>query len=134
MTKEDYLIKKGRRPDPKQGEMFIIFSNRKGVTLRKLHVWDSKPSGTRTWSDGKKEECIKYCFNEAPWEIIKGVDETYSEESSYGTGFGDLWGHTFFGTFDEQLAQDLFEKETLRVKREYLDKTESDEEIIMPVG
>lgn len=40
MNKTEYLVKKGRIADPANGVMFVISSNREGVTMFKAGVWD----------------------------------------------------------------------------------------------
>jgi len=127
MNKLEYLIKKGRIADPANGFMFVIYSNREGVTISKLPIWKIYKTGQRInirEEDGKilsdKIDMITYCFNETPWEVEYPVGEKSHLISGTGTGFGDLWGYSHIFTFDQDLANELFHKETLRVQEKYL--------------
>jgi len=124
MNKTDYLIKKGRIADPKNGEMFVIFSTREGVMMKKLPVWEVKPYGNQT----------KYIFNEAPYELNIGNDAEFGESEGYGSGFGDLFSHLYLGTFDEKLANFLLEEETKRVTDKYLSGKNNEPEYIPACG
>ncbi len=124
MNKADYLIKKGRIADPKNGEMFIIHSTRKGVTMKKIPVWEVRPySGGAT-----------YFFNEAPYELKIILEDDFGEYEAYGTGFGDLWSYTYFGTFDEAVAKFLFNEETNRITNKYLSGKNNETEYIPACG
>ena len=134
MNKTDYLVSKERIADPKNGEMFVIFSTREGVMMKKLPVWEVKNGGRRRVNDGPWKNLIKYTFNEAPYEMEIADGELYGERDGYGSGFGDLWGYTDFGTFDEKIANELLEKETKRITDKYLSGKNNEPEYIPACG
>lgn len=124
MNKTDYLVKKGQIADPKNGEMFVIHSTREGVTMKKIPVWEARPFGGRT----------KYIFNEAPYELKIIDGDEFGEYEGYGSGFGDLWAYSYFGTFDEAVAKFLFSEETKRVTDKYLSGKNNEPEYIPAYG
>jgi hypothetical protein len=135
MNKTDYLVKKGRIADPANGEMFIIHSTREGVSMKKLPIWEIKQyGGRRRVNDGPWKNLTKYTFNEAPYEMEIAEGESYGECDGYSSGFGDLWGYTDFGAFDEKFANELLEKETKRVTDKYLNGKNNEPEYIPACG
>ena len=127
MNKEQYLIKKGRVANPVNGTLWIVKSTRSSVNLYEAPVWEiTQNMGVTTWYD--KEGNVtrtatskRYKLNDIePFEIDIYEDTNTGEEHGYGTGFGDLWGWSYFATPDKEKAQKLYEDEKLRVQTKYL--------------
>ena len=121
MTKEEYLQNKGVLP-PDLGVMYIVFSTRAGVTMKTIDIWEVKEDGILTrYKDDTEEQTTtkKYTFKEAPFELIIPDDMPYGEDHGYGTGSGDLWGHSYFGTLDKEVATRILQDESNRVRNKY---------------
>ena len=73
---------------------------------------------------------------EAPYEVDIRQGKDIWENSGYGTGFGDLWGWTYFGCIEANLeklkAKHLEEKE--RVATKYPNGKRKEETFIAPMG
>jgi len=51
-------------------------------------------------------------------DILRG--ETSIKEDGYGTGFGDLWGWSFFSSFSKEESEKYYQEELTRVENKYL--------------
>ncbi len=122
MNKTDYLRKKGLIP-PDLGVMYIISSTRTGAKMTELPIWDVQAGGVKyKMVDGTLVRGIaskKYIFRESPFEMEIEDGKEYGEDHGYGTGQGDLWGWSHYGTFDRTLAEKLLDEENLRVIKTY---------------
>lgn len=109
MNKEQYLINKGKLPDPKFGVLHIVHSTREGVSLTTQSVWNIEKGTTRK----------RYLLNDAPFEVDIIVGETSSEDSGHGTGIGDLWSWSYFSFLNEDEAKEKYRLESIRVAEKY---------------
>ena len=123
MNKEEYLVKKGRKADPKLGKLYVINSTRAGVELVIREVWEivKGPSiqreGDKDWTSSKR-----YILKESPYEIDIYNDETSGESHGYGSGTGDLWHWSHFAFLDGKEAAKKLHEEKERVAIAYLGK------------
>lgn len=120
MTKKDYLQNKGILP-PDLGVMYIVTSTRAGVTMREVPIWDVRDNVISVFRDDEmcNIESKTYKFKEAPFELTIMADDTYGEEHGYGTGFGDLWSWSHFGSLDKEVAEKILHDEKIRVAKTY---------------
>jgi len=51
-------------------------------------------------------------------DVLRG--ETSSRDDGYGSGFGDLWGWTYFSSFSKEEIEKYYEAELLRVHKTYM--------------
>lgn len=110
MNKTDYLVNKGQIPDPANGTMWLVKSTRAGVNIFELPIWEIKDWGVKKI----------YIFKDAPFEMEIDEGQDYGESHGHGTGFGDLWSWSYFGSLDKELAHQLYEKEIHRVQMKYM--------------
>lgn len=117
-NKEEYLVKKGLKPDSKFGKLYIVHSNREGVTLETLDVWGIEKGPTRIY-DREKVSSKKYIFKDkAPYSVNIFDGEAFGEDHGFGSGEGDLWAWSYFSYFNEEDANKRleFEKERINIK------------------
>lgn len=55
-----------------------------------------------------------------PYEVDILEGETFTKKDGYGTGFGDLWGWSYYCTFDKEDADIYYKEELERVTKIYL--------------
>jgi hypothetical protein len=116
---EEYKRKKAMIGKP--STMFIIESRPEGVLLHKREILSIEEND--------------YKMGSFPFEITLKNEKDIHEKSGYGSGFGDLWGWSYFSTLDEEQAAKLFLDESKRVYDKYIDPSRPPEpEIIMPTG
>lgn len=129
MNKTQYLVNKGRIPDLANGNMWIVKSTRTGVTMYELPVWEIRDSSfVRQSFDPIKGKATEpkvvnqktYILNDSPYDVAIEEGKTHGEQHGHGTGFGDLWSWSYFGSFDKEVAQKFYEEETLRVQMTYM--------------
>ncbi len=129
MNKTQYLVNKGRIPDPANGNMWIVKSTRAGVSMYELPIWDiSDSSFVRQSFDPIKGKATEpkvihqktYVLKESPYDVAIEEGKTHGEQHGYGTGCGDLWSWSYFGSLDKAVAQEIYEKETHRVQMTYM--------------
>jgi len=134
MNKQDYLIKKGRIPNPSNGEIYIIHSTRTGVTIKKVPVWETGVGMQTSFNGVEKVQkpYTTYKFEEFPYVVNIPNAEMYHENDGLSTGYGDCWCWSYFTTVDEKIANKLFEEETKRVTDKYLSGKINDDEEYFP--
>jgi hypothetical protein len=54
-----------------------------------------------------------------PYEVDIVRGETSTQDSGYGSGFGDLWGWTYYSSFSKEDADSYYLIELERVKTKY---------------
>lgn len=121
MTKKQYLQNKGILP-PDLGVMYIVSSTRAGVSMKEVDIWEVKNGGILTRSNHGLDEKTAtkiYTFKEAPFELMIPDDRAFGENHGYGTGGGDLWSWSYFGTLDKEVAEQILHDESIRVTNKY---------------
>jgi len=106
--------------------------------LPKAWVIESTPSGVElpverqviefhaNWGvvnyENKTVNTSKYFLDDAgfPYEVIIEENKESTSIRGYGTGFGDLWGWSYYVTLNEQDGLDYYAKELKRVTKKYL--------------
>jgi hypothetical protein len=84
MNKTDYLVAKGRIPDPNLGTMWIIKSTRVSVVMFELPIWEIREGCFRnTYNPETKEkkevEFTTYFFKDDPFDISIDVDDKHEQ-------------------------------------------------------
>ena len=121
MNKKQYLQNKGLLP-PDLGVMYIIHSTRAGVKMKTLDIWGVSHGGILTRFNHDIEEKTttkKYIFKESPFELTIPDDRAYGEEHGYATGEGDVWGWSYFGTLNKEVAEQILHDESVRIATKY---------------
>lgn len=101
MVMEDYLRKKGRLPEKDLGKIYCFQASPKGVDeIKELLIW--KTHKTKGWRGSPTNEVLlnNYEMKEAPYYAEIWGDEVVHENRATGSGFGDLWGYTWFSSMD----------------------------------
>lgn len=106
----------------------------KDLALPKLYIVKSTPEGVDQpverqvveIVEGIGLDCIKNLpidryklEGEYPYEVDIVRGETSDIDSGYGTGFGDLWGWSYFSSLSKDDADQYFNEESIRVKNKY---------------
>lgn len=65
-----------------------------------------------------KQSLTRYSFEDSS-DILIPECELYVEDQGISTGFGDLWQWSMFYCLTEDVAKELFEKETSRISKKY---------------
>lgn len=71
------------------------------------------------YTDNEKLPIDRYKLDTSPYEVEIVRGETFVEDSQYGSGFGDLWGYTYFSSFNREESERWYEKELERVSKKY---------------
>lgn len=129
---QEYLkLKKVKKEFPQK--IWISISNREGVSEPEEFQITGKDLYGYSHKDGNKIPIYKYTIQseQYPFNVKMTEGEPCNSESSYGSGFGDLWSSTIFCSFDKNLVDRFYKEETKRVKKNYqmTDLTEDDLEI-----
>lgn len=97
-------------------KIYIIKSSPKGVSqpIERQVTEIINGVGTRH-TNGISSMINRYVLDdkEYPFHVDFVENETTSTESGYGSGFGDLWGWTYYSTFSKEDA-DLYQKQELK--------------------
>lgn len=107
-------------------KMYIVKSTPKGVS-------DIKESQVINIVEGKNKKIysdiypegkvipykIYYMEDGFPYEIDMDEDSISDSVEGHGTGFGDLWGWTYYCTLSEDDAKEYHKNETERVSKKY---------------
>ncbi len=109
MNKHEYLLKKGLIK-PNQDTMYVIHSSRESVTMHEVTI--------NNIEDQRK--ATRYFLSESPWELDIRNTESFGQVDGYGPGVGDLWGWSYFGSLNKEVATEIFNSERERVEKKYL--------------
>lgn len=118
MNKEQYLINKGKIPDPKFGVLHIVHSTRKGTELFTQMVWDIGKGNTQTFPI-QLESKRYYMKDIYPYEIDIYEGQTYGENHGHGSGVGDVWSWSYFAFLNINDAKIKYEEEKVRIAETY---------------
>jgi len=122
MTKEDYLRKKGSLPEKDLGIIYTFKSSRSGVhEIKESLIWKKCTSNGQTSLKGvtKNVTIQKYSLNESPYEIDIWGEDIVGEHSFGGSGFGDLWSYSHFGSLDKSALEEARVIEKQRIEQKY---------------
>ncbi len=130
MTKlEEYKVMKNAK-EKNYPILYIVKSTRYGVeVIKERQVIDIKykvirqlyffsPSGTKEEGD-----INRYILDdkEYPYEFDIAENKTYNINEGYGSGTGDLWSWTYYGTFNKEDAINYVLMERQRINLNYHD-------------
>ena len=101
--------------------------------LPKLYIVHSSPEGVKDVVEKQVVEIVenvafrgnerlpidRYKLDTSPYEVDIPRGEYSLEDSRYGSGFGDLWGYTYFSSFNREESERWYEKELERVSKKY---------------
>jgi hypothetical protein len=122
MSKVQEYLKRKKIEELGLPKLYIVKSSRDGVDKPvERQVVDIVETVGHRINDKGRTSIDRYKLeNEYPYEvdIVKG--ETSNLDEGYGSGFGDLWGWSYFCSINKDEANQYYQKEYKRVNEKYL--------------
>ncbi len=97
----------------------VVFSDRTGAHYTELRVIEQHVCGHILSGINAGKNVIRYKLDAQPYEIDIIDGESAGSNVATGTGIGDLWSHTNYGTFSKQDAMEYMASETSRIDTKY---------------
>ncbi len=122
MSKVQEYLRKKKIKELGLPMMYVVKSTPDGVGKPvERQVVEIKPNyNFVTYSDGKMVLLSKYVMeDDFPYEIDIEENNISASNSGYGSGFGDLWGWTYYCTLSKEDAEQYYINEWERVKDKY---------------
>lgn len=120
MSKVQEYLKKKRMQELGLPKIYVVKSSREGVK-KPVERQVEQIIENIGWKGKERVPINRYKLegDNGPYEVDIPIGEDSNKEDGYGSGFGDLWGWTYFSSFSKTDADEYYEKELERVKNKY---------------
>ena len=120
MSKVQEYLRNKRIKELGYPKMYTVESSREGVKSPIERQVIEISDGEFIISSEGKIPSKRYKFEDSfPLSVDIQEGKNSSKEEGYGSGFGDLWGWTYYSTFSKEDAEKYYEEESERVRQKY---------------